>query len=87
MIKILKYEPMQKGSLIGKASILIEEWKFIINDIAIFEKDGKRWASFPQSPKDIDGERKWMPVCCFHSKDLEFKFSDKMIEALNAQAA
>lgn len=87
MIKILKYEPMVKGALIGKASILVEKWNFIIHDVSIFEKDSKRWASFPNRPVDIDGERKWLPVCSFDSPELSRKFSEQTIEALNAQAA
>lgn len=89
MIKILSYEPMQKGCKIGVANVVVEKMQMFFL-VSIFEKNGKRWASFqqtPKSPKEDNGETKWIPTCGFMSKDLDFKFSDEVIKALDAQAA
>lgn len=82
MIEIVKFEPMDKGSLKGKMTIKIHKMGgLVIEDIAIMEKESKKWISFPSKKTVIDGQDKWMPLIYFDAKDIQNKFCLEIIKA------
>jgi hypothetical protein len=86
MIEITKFELCDKGALKAKVSLRIEKWGgFCIHNVAIMEKDGKRWINFPQHPVEVNGEKKWLPICTFDKPDILRKFSESVLEAVDAQ--
>jgi len=56
------YKQVGKGVVLGYASIFVEKWGVEIFNITVFQKDGKRWISFPtREYEDEDGKKKYIP--------------------------
>lgn len=83
-MEIKKFTPMNKGSLLGFANVLITKWNFFINDISVFQKEGRRWISFPSRPYEVDGEKKYFPNVGFETREFKDAFQEKFLEALDA---
>ena len=78
MIEIINYKALNKNSLIGTFSIRVPKWGgFVIQDMAHFQMENKKWITFPSKPYEVDGKKKYMPYN---------KFEDmKIMEAFQAQ--
>ena len=50
MIVVESFRPHHANTLRGFVSVLIPQWHLRIRDIAVNEKEGKRWLSFPAAP-------------------------------------
>lgn len=87
MIEIKHFEPCDKGALKGKISLRIEKWGgFCIHDVGYFEKDGKRWVGFPNRKVKInETEERWLPYMAFDKPDINKKFCEDVLTALEAQ--
>lgn len=85
MIKILRFTPVNKGSLVGYFDIEIEKWGgFQIFGCAYMVKDKQRWINFPQKegkPAD-DGKKTFFSHCRFADRKMMDSFQEKVIEAL-----
>jgi hypothetical protein len=86
MIEILKYHPSNKKDSIlkGHFSISVEKWgNFIIEDMAYFEKDNKRWCAFPSKEYEMLGNKKFFPITKFKDKEMQNIFLSKVRDALD----
>lgn len=95
MIKILIFKEDIKGVRLGYANV--EYYNLIFRNLAVFQKEQRRWVQFPsRKTDDIDerGQEIWMPYMNFtKSEDLKefvagfFLSLDRHIEnALNSQS-
>lgn len=57
MIECIRFTKDPKGARIGFADVRIVKWGYLINGVALFEKEGKRWIGLPS--KSVDGGEKW----------------------------
>lgn len=82
MIKIIRYFPVNKGAIEGNISIEIIEWNLTINDITIFNKDGRRWISFPSRQYEVENVKKYAPYIVFlpeHKALLEKRIFSELL--------
>lgn len=54
---------------------------FFVNDMKLFQSNGKRYVKFPDKPYEKDGETKYFPQCGFVERFDEF--SDMVVKALD----
>lgn len=87
MIKIDRYEPVQRGCVVAEVDITIQAWNFKIRKIQECVKGDNRWFNWPSFSDESGGERKWIPYVEFDlqaSKDRLFEIIrekiDEMIE-------
>lgn len=89
-ISITDWKPRRSGSLRGFVSATLPSG-LVINEISVFAKDGKTWASPPSKPMldrdgkalvDSDGKRRFTPIIEFTSPEIRNRFSDGVIAAL-----
>lgn len=86
-MRLLAWLPVNKGALVGKAKVLLPIG-LEISDIAIFEKDGRRWAQFPSEimrdpeGKPLTGDNgkvKYKTSIRWATRDLHERFSAALI--------
>ncbi|HEX4374910.1 MAG TPA: hypothetical protein VHZ50_16515 [Puia sp.] len=83
MIEIINFREIKKGCLDSKISVKIKEWGFVINRIAVFNKDGKRWISLPSEMYEDNGEKKYFSLVKFDDQKNMTKFQDSVLEELD----
>lgn len=86
-MEILRHRPINKGSVVCGFSMKISKWGLIINDCTLFDKNGRRWISFPQRQYEDKGEKKYAPYLQFEQKAHMSAFQDKVIAALDEYIA
>lgn len=81
-IEIIKFQPIQKGFLISQVDIKLKKWgNFIIRKVKIFEKDDKRWLSFPSEEYEKEGKKQYYFLCCFEDKGMTDAFHKLFFES------
>lgn len=84
MIKCTYFNPYEKGALKGFATLFIEKWQFEIMDCKLYEKDGRRWISFPMKEfKDKNGDVKYKPYVRFIDKGMMNEFIRQALDAID----
>ena len=84
MIEITHYKPNDKGFKVANISIKIPKWgNFLIRDITVFVKDGKRWLSMPNRSFDQDGQKKYFHFVSFENREIGDKFQAEVLKALD----
>lgn len=81
-MEILRYRAINKGAVVGSFDVRIPKWGVIINDCTLFEKDGRRWISFPSKPYESEGQKKYFPMIQFVQKDHMAKFTEAVMPLL-----
>lgn len=82
-MKVLEYKQINKGSLLGSMSIQFEEWGgLIIRDITLFQKDGKRWLSFPARAYEKEGKTEYFQYVRFEDKAKHDEWQQKALKSL-----
>lgn len=90
-MRVLEWHPINKGSLVGKARIWLP-CGLEISDVAVFEKDGRRWATLPSEPqrgqdgqpiKDDRGKIKYRTLIGWQSRELQSRWAEALIDLLN----
>jgi len=83
-LEIQNYKHLGKGYLQGTCDIKIPLWgNFIIYGISIFEKDGKKWISFPSREYEKEGQKKWFQHCRFESENMSEAFRNEFFKELD----
>lgn len=82
-MEITKYRELNKGNLLGFASVKISKWGFYINDLAIFSKNGNRWINFPSRSYESPEGTKYASYCGFEEKEMKSSFDSKFFECLD----
>jgi len=82
MIKCKRFFASESGCRKGNATILIEAWGLEINNVALFEKDGRKWVSMPQRMVEKDGKKEYFPYLRFTEKSRSQAFSDAAVKGI-----
>lgn len=80
--KCTKYKALNSGMLVASVSILVEKLSLQIHDIAIFEKDGRRWMSFPSKVYEKDGKKNYLAYIHFVDKKMDDKFKEAVLSCV-----
>lgn len=82
MIQILECKQQKKGSLLATINIKLPKMKnFVINNITVWEKNGKRWISMPSREYESEGKKKFFAHCRFEDRDLNDQFQNAILDA------
>jgi len=82
-MRVLDYKQINKGSLVGSMSMQFEEWGgLIIRDITLFQKDGRRWLSFPARAYEKEGKTEYFQYVRFEDKIKHEEWQQKALKAL-----
>jgi len=86
-MEIKKYLPINKGCVIGAATIVIPEWGYIEIDSTLFQKGGNKWVTFAsKSIQNKDGSSKFYNQVRF-PKDVHERLSRAIFEKLEKDQA
>lgn len=86
MIEIVSYKDNPKGARTGFCCIkYIPKVKIFTNNIALFEKNGKRWAAMPSITYESkeDNKVKFYPLLGFDERENKEIFDKELFKALN----
>jgi hypothetical protein len=83
MIEILNFKTINKGAFIGSANIKVVKWNLILNKVAIFSKDNRRWISLPQEVYEDKGEKKYYSLVKFEDPSTMNKFQEAVLLELD----
>jgi hypothetical protein len=92
-LQLLEWSPIGKGALLGRAKVRLPIG-LDIADVAIFEKDGRRWAQMPsevmrdfagQPLKDDRGKIRYRSALRWSTKTLQDGFSAAVIASIEAE--
>jgi DNA-binding cell septation regulator SpoVG len=88
-MEITKYQKTEgKGALLAYLSVKFSipgGPDFFVNDMKLFQKDGRRWVGFPDKKYEKDGETKYAPYCGFVERNDAFSAS--VVKALDSYCA
>jgi hypothetical protein len=84
------FKPLRRNTLCGFATIKVEALRLTIKNIAIHEKNGRRWAQLPAKPQikdgkvitDSSGKAQYAIIMQFDSREVSDAFSDAVIAAV-----
>lgn len=83
MIEIIKFEPMDKGSLKAKFGVKMHKWGgFCMEELSLLSNGSKKWIGFPAKKIELDGKDKWIPLSYFDSPSLQKRFCEEVLKAL-----
>jgi hypothetical protein len=92
-VAVLDWKSLERNTLRGFANVVVKELQLVIRDVAIHERDGKRWVQLPGKPQiDRDGNTirdpaigriKYVPVLEFGSRRVADAFGQRVLEALD----
>ena len=54
-IEVTSFKRLDKGALVGFCDIKIRELRIKVHEVAVYAKNGSRWASMPAKPWFKDG--------------------------------
>jgi len=89
---VLAWKALERNTLRGFATVVVKELQLVIHDVAIHERDGKRWIGLPSKPqldrdrntiKNEAGKVQYTPVVEFGSRKVADAFSARVLEALD----
>ena len=86
------WRAMRRNTLQGFAAIRIDELRLIVHDVAVHEKEGRRWAQLPAKPQVRDGalvigdggKPQYFPVLEFADRATRDAFSKAVCAAILA---
>lgn len=88
MIEIIRCSEINKGSVICSFAIRLPKMKnFCIHNMTLFQKDLKRWITFPSNKIEKDGKTKYLPHCGFECHPLNEEFKKEILIALDSYMA
>jgi hypothetical protein len=87
-----EWRELRRNTLQGFATIRVEELRLVIRDIAVHEKDGRRWAQPPAKPQikdgalvtDATGKLQYFPIMEFDGRETRDAFSRAVCAAVLA---
>jgi hypothetical protein len=91
-MRLLDWEPIHKGALLGRAKVRLPI-QLEISDIGLFAKDGRRWAQMPsevmrdatgQVLTDERGKPRYRSPIKWASRGLQERFSAALIALVEA---
>lgn len=83
MIEILKFEMINKGSLIAKFNIKMQKWGgLIIKDCVLFNANGKKWITLPSKQYESDGKKKYFSYLSYENIEMDRKFKEIILKSV-----
>lgn len=83
MIEILKFEMVNKGSLIARFHVKMHKWGgLIIKDCSMFESGDKKWINLPSRQYEADGKKKYAEYIQYEDRAMNDKFKASIMEAV-----
>ena len=91
-VAVLAWKALERNTLRGFVTVVVKELQLVIHDVAIHERDGKRWVQPPGKPqldrdrntiKNEAGKVQYTPVVEFGSRKVADAFSARVLEALD----
>jgi hypothetical protein len=87
----LEWKPFERNTLRGFARIKVPSWHITIYDVAVHERDGKRWCQLPARPmldsnRELireDGKLKYARMLEFDDRAVGDRFSAAAIKAID----
>jgi hypothetical protein len=84
------FKPLHRNTLVGFATVHVNEMKLTIRDVAIHQKNDSRWAQLPAKPQidkaghalTRDGKIQYAVILEFDNKLVRDAFSRAVIAAL-----
>lgn len=80
---VRNYRPVEKGCLRGFATVFVDKWGLEICDMGIFQKDEKRWISFPQKTYEKDGKTCYYPYMKFAEGSHMKRFQESLLDSVD----
>jgi len=88
-MEISNLRKINKGSLIASFDVVFPKWaQFTIHDCKLFEKEGKRWISFPSIPFEKDGKTMYKKTISFEEeayKKIQFTLKNLVEDEMHKQ--
>jgi hypothetical protein len=82
VIEILKFEMVNKGSLIARFNVKMHKWGgLVIKDCSLFESNGKKWVNLPARMYEVDGKKKYAEYIGYEDRSLNDKFKEGILHA------
>lgn len=83
MIEILKFEMINKGSLIARFNVKMLKWGgLIIKDCSFFESGDKKWINLPSRQYEVDGKKKYASYLCYEDRSMDDAFKAAIMKAV-----
>jgi hypothetical protein len=83
MIECTNYKPVNKGSLLGYADLLLIKSGMQIFGCSLHQKDGGRWVNMPSREYTNDaGEKKYLSIVRFQDPERMKAFSVEAMKAI-----
>jgi hypothetical protein len=85
-----EFRALRRNTLVGFACVTVAELRLELRDVALHEKNGKRWVALPARPqvrdgaliKGDDGKITYTPIMAFASRAVSDAFSAAVIAAV-----
>ncbi len=84
-MKIENYRPIGKGSIIASFDLEIPKMGIKICNMTLFQKDSRKWVSFPSRQYEKDGVKKYSSYIYFLNKDHQDPFNRMVLLAIEEQ--
>lgn len=86
MIECTNYKPVNKGSLLGYADLLLIKSGMQIFGCSLHQKDGARWVNMPSREYTNEaGEKKYLSIVRFQDAEKMKAFSSEAMKAIEAK--
>ncbi len=85
-ITCIKFNPVNKGALVGYATIFVEKWGLEIPSCGLFSKDGKEWMTLPQRAYEKDGKTAYSSYLRFKDDNIYKKFMEIALKAIKEKS-
>lgn len=85
MIECRKFRYVGKGAIVGNADLYVPQFGLHIYNCTVFQKDGRRWLSFPSKEKDVNGEKKFFPQIRFEKRESMDNFTIQAMKAIQPE--
>ena len=92
-LRLLSFERIDKGALVGKAKVRLPN-QLEIDGIGVFQKDGRRWSQMPSEVvrdrngnplKDEKGKVRYRSPLKWANSDLQERFNEVLIGLIEAE--
>ena len=89
-LRLLEWGRVGRGALVGRARIWLPPG-LEVSDVAVFEKDGRRWAQFPAGPMrdrdghpltDANGRIRYRSSIRWENRQLQERFSAALVQLI-----
>lgn len=84
-IEIVDFRTHEKNTLKGFVTVRLTNVGLEVRDLALHQKNGKRWLQLPSKPyQKPDGSKGWSYIISFYEKDRYNQFQAVALKALDA---